>query len=497
MGGERVSKRDRPNVLVIMTDQQRTDTLGCYGAPICRSPATDAFAQTATRFSQAYSICALCTPARASIYTGQYPHHHGMIRNSEDRYCKTEFDDGDRLIPQYIAPQGYACELVGKWHCGIERLPREFGFLGMNVPGYGKPNLTAEYQRYLSDRGLAEGELQPIGGGWRPNTVLAGVRSGPVEASIPAFIAEETISSLRRHAEEDEPFLLFSNFWGPHAPYFPSEPYASLYDPRDIEPWGNFEESFRNKPHAHRRYLEAFLGPENSARRWEDCARWAALYYGFATQIDHQIGRILGELEQLGLERNTVVMLTTDHGDLLGCHGGMHDKCSLMCQETYHIPFLMRVPGAVSPALCERTITNMDILPTILELSGVPANPDLDGRSLLPLVDEPETAVWEPDVVCEFNGHHYHYQSRMITDGHWKYVFNAPEIDELYDLSEDPWETTNLVFESSHQETVQRFQRRLLDYAERSGDSLLSWMENCFLPRRTDGFTPYGTNYRA
>lgn len=486
----------RPNFLIILTDQQRVDTLGCYGARVCQSPAVDDFARTAARFTQAYSVCALCTPARASMLTGQYPHRHGLIRNSEDWYCKTEFGPQDRLLSQDLSASGYACGLVGKWHCGIERLPRDFGFFGMNVPGYGKVHKTREYADYVRERGLDTGTIEPFGGGWHPNTVLAGRRTGDVEASVPYFVAEQTIQALKRQAAEDRPFLLFSNFWGPHAPYFPNEPYASMYDPRIIEPWGNFHETFADKPNAHRRYLEAFLGPGKRERSWDECATWAAAYYGFASQIDAQIGRVMGTLDELGLAGNTVVIFTADHGDLLGCHGGMHDKCSIMCQETYQIPFLVRVPDAQPGITVDQPITNMDITATVLDLAGVSVERTLDSRSVAPFC-RGDSATREPDVMCEFNGHHYLYESRMVTDGRWKYVFNAPEIDELYDLENDPWETTNLAANRRHADILSHYQERLLAHAEESGDRLVPWLRNCHLPHRTDGFTPYGQNYRA
>ncbi len=246
-----------PNVLVIHTDQQRIDTIGAYGSPICQTPHLDRFAESATVFEQAYTVCALCSPARATIYTGLYPHHHGMERN------EIEFRDDARLISQDFREAGYGCGFVGKWHCGVEHLPRDYGFEGMNVPGYGNCRKTPEYRAYLERTGLPAPKIEADGAGWFNNTVLMGKLTGPVEASVPYFLAEETIATLRRYRAADQPFLIFLNFWGPHAPYLPSEPYASLYDPAAIPPWPNFEDSFEGKPTAHRRYRDAFYGEGN------------------------------------------------------------------------------------------------------------------------------------------------------------------------------------------------------------------------------------------
>lgn len=480
----------RPNVLVIVTDQHRVDVNGAYGSRICRTPAIDRLAESGARFDPAYSICALCTPARASMFTGVAPHRHGLIRNSEDPFCKTEFDENDKLLPEYLNPTGYQCEFVGKWHCGIKRTPEDFGFEGMNVPGYGDCRRSVEYEAYLKRTGLTPGEIVPMGGGWRRKVVLAGKDTGPLEASVPYFIAEETIRHLRDHDDPDSPFLLFANFWGPHAPYFPTEPYASMYDPADIAPWGNFDEAFSDKPQAHKRYRDAFIGDGGQKRSWEECAQWAALHYGFVTMIDEQIGRIVTEVERLGLADDTVIILTTDHGDLLGAHGGMHDKCSIMCQETYHIPFIVSGPGVEAGTIVSAPITNMDLAPTLLDLAGVQPDRPLDGRSVVPLLGGESDPDRSPYAVCEFNGHHYHYQARMITDGRSKYVFNAPEIDEFYDLAEDPWETVNLIDSDAHKPRIRQFRQALMDWMEKTSDPLLGWASDLFGVRQNE-FSPY------
>lgn len=479
------------NFLVIITDQHRYDVNGTYGSQICKTPAIDRLAEQGIKFDNAYSVCALCTPARASMLTGMAPHKHKLIRNSEDPYCKTEFDQNDTLISEYFTRADYVCGLIGKWHCGLTRLPSDFGFEGMDVPGYGVCRETEEYQTYLERKHLTPGKIVPTGSGWQKNIILAGKDTGPLEASVPYFLAEETIRYLRTYQQQQQPFLLFTNFWGPHAPYFPTEPYASMYDPAQIPPWGNFEQDFSDKPQAHKRYRDAFIGEGNAPRSWWECAAWAAAYYGFTTMIDEQIGRIVQEVEHLGLADETVMIFTSDHGDLLGAHGGMHDKCSIMCQETYHIPFIVRVPGMSGGESVSQPITNMDLTPTLLELAGIKPERPLDGRSLVPLLSNPQHADWEPYVVCQFNGHHYHYQSRMITDGHCKLVFNAPEIDEFYDLEVDPWETTNLIDSPQHQELIANMRAALREHLERSGDPLAGWMKNLFVERQKE-LTPYG-----
>jgi len=476
------------NFLIIITDQQRRDTLGAYGSQICRTPFLDTLAESGVRFDNAYAVCALCSPARSSIYTGVYPHRHGQVRN------EIEFVDDVKLVSQYFREEGYNCGFVGKWHCGSEKLPRDFGFEGMNVPGYGNCAKTQEYQDYLRQNHLEPGEIIPLGTGWHSNVLLAGSRTGPVEASIPYFLAEETIRTLEQYKEAGKPFLVFCNFWGPHAPYLPTEPYASMYDPNDIPPWGNFYESFEGKPNAHRRYRDAFISTGGKLRTWEECAAWAAKYFGFVTMIDAQIGRILGALQELDLDTETVVLFTADHGDYTGAHGGIHDKDCMMYQEAYHIPFIARVPGIESPKVVGQPITNMDISPTLLELAGIKAEAPMDGRSLCPLLSKERPAEWEDDVMCVWNGHHFLYESRMVVDGRYKYVFNAPEIDEFYDLEQDPCEMRNLINDEAYGAEVAHMRSRLIHWAEKVDDPLAGWIKNLIAkrePARPEDYTPY------
>jgi arylsulfatase A-like enzyme len=474
--------------LVIVTDQHRFDAVGVHGGSICQTPALDRLAASGTRFDNAYSICALSSPARASMYTGLYPHRHGLMVNED------EFLDGVRLVSEDFRDAGYACGFVGKWHCGEAKLPSNFGFEGMDVPGYGNCRRTSEYRAYLDDNHLEPGEIIPLGTGWRKNILLNGKVTGPVEATVPYFLAEYTIDMLSSYKQGGSPFLLFCNFWGPHAPYLPVEPYASMYDPKEIPPWGNFYDDLTGKPNAHRRYRDAFLGEGSKLRGWEEWSTWVAKYFGFVSMIDAQIGRILAALEDLGLGEDTVVLFTADHGDHIGAHGGIHDKNAMMYQETYHIPLIARLPGSQGGRVVDQPITNMDITPTLCDLAGIYPGRDLDGRSLVPLLAGEESTDWEEDVMCVYNGHHFAYQSRMVTDGRTKYVFNAPEIDEFYDLERDPWEMHNLIDDEDYQDEIAHKRSRLMQWMESVEDPLAGWIGDLYAPREhttPEEYTPY------
>ena len=466
------------NILLILTDQQRYDAFGLHGSHTCPTPHLDGLARQGVDFQNAYTCTALCTPARASIFTGMLPHRHGMLVNS------SMLHESARSIPQNmptiaerLGNAGYRCGLEGKWHAG-DRPPSQCGFVGLDTPGYGDAMKLPQYAEHLARFGLDRPRVQAEGVGWQQNLTLAGRMSGPVEASVPFFVAQRAIERIDDFAAAGDPFFLTCCFWGPHAPYLPCEPYASMVDPADIEPWGNFHDRFENKPAIYRKYRDAFIGEGNEPRSWSDVARWAALYFGFTAQIDEQIGRILDHLGASGMAQDTAVIFTTDHGDLTGAHGGMHDKSALMVQELYHIPMVMRLPGGPAGTTCDAMVSNLDVSATILDLAGVEEHRELDSRSLLPLLRDPGN--WPDHAVAQSWGNHFLCDVRMIVDRRFKYVFHPGDIDELYDLDSDPWEMRNLIDEPRHRPVLADLRRKLIAWCRDHEDAIWVYIQDLY-----------------
>jgi len=469
----------RPNLLYIMTDQQRFDTVSAYGQSPCQTPCLDRLAADGVRFDQAYTVCALCSPARASMLNGRYPHNHHMWNNCDMmQWAVADLPDSERLISQDLAPLGYANGFVGKWHCGCAKVPSTYGFEGMDVPGYGDPYATKEYADYCRDRGLERPERTHMidGGGARaqPNP-QGGISTGPPEACATYFLADYAIDMLRRYADRrrrtGQPFHLFVSFWGPHHPPFPPEPYASMYDPAQVELWPNFDDPLTNKPRIHDRFRRTFYpaGQTHAREVWQQLIAW---YWGYMSFVDAQIGRVVAALDDLGLGDETAVLFSTDHGDMTGSHGGFWDKGEFMYEEIYHIPQIIRFPG-VAPAgmVRDEFVTNMDLATTVLDLAGAPIPGNHDGRSLAPLLAAGDVS-WPGDVMCEYHGHRYLYSQRMVRWDRYKYVFNAPDIDELYDLDADPHELTNRIDDPAMADVVAEGRRRLLAWIDRTDDPL-------------------------
>lgn len=465
--------KERPNILLILTDQHRYDIVGANGSPVCRSPNIDRLASRGVNFRRAYSACPLCTPTRASIYSGLAPHNHGILRNVEPGHPNAPSIGGEiPTLGERLGDAGYRTWFFGKWHAG-ERSPGRCGFGGQDIPGYGDPANSSYYLDYLRRNGLERPEVTPVGVGYPHNLLLAGRMSGPVEASIPYWLADSAIDILSEEAKTDQPFFIALNFWGPHAPYLPCEPYASMYDPNTISPWENFDDQFAGKPPLYQRHHDSFVGEGNPRRSWQECAEWAALYFGFATQIDAQIGRVINSLDELKLADSTAVIMSADHGDLTGSHGGMHDKNAFCCEELMHIPLIACRPGDVTaPPESALPVSNLDIPATVMDLAGLGIPAEFDGRSLLPILEGDAPADRPDYVVAECMGVHFAYETRMVVWDRWKYVFHPGATDELYDLETDPGELHNRVDHPDCKSPLDQCRLRLLRWMRRTHDPL-------------------------
>jgi arylsulfatase A-like enzyme len=292
-----------------------------------------------------------------------------------------------------------------------------------------------------------------------------------VEACIPHFLAEYTQDMLRRFSEEREssgkPFLIFLSFWGPHVLYHIPEPYSSMYDPGNIEMWPSWKDSLEGKPRVQAR--RARFNADFSEARWKNMI---AKHWGFCSFIDDEIGRVLDALDTMGRREDTVVLFSVDHGNMIGSHGGLHDKGPWMYEETYHIPLMIRAPWLAKPSeVCSRFVYNMDLATTVLDLAGAGIPESHDGRSLVPLLHDPN-AEWRDDMMAEFHGHRFLYSQRMIRWKNYKYIFTPGDMDELYDLDADPYELTNRIQWPDHVPVIREGRRRLIRWFDDSRDPL-------------------------
>jgi arylsulfatase A-like enzyme len=444
--------------------------LSCYGGQICLTPALDQLASEAIVFERAYTPLAVCSPARASIITGLYPHNHGVISNDSKMFNGTLKDDAS-LLSRRLEILGYDRWYNGKWHLGDKvHLPKDVGLPGLQFPGHGGGGYNyPEYKAYLREKGLRHGFSNgphKLGGNHY------GTLEGPEEAEMSAFLADDAISYLESwNQKPDHPFFLWVNFWGPHEPYYATEEYMDLYRNVQIDPWPSFEEDQSNKPRVHRLKVPH----ESKGKGWSFWEPAIRHYYAFMSLIDHQIGRILGKLDELGLKDDTVVIFAADHGESLGAHGGCQDKGHFMYEEIYRIPMMIRAPFA-APRRDASLVSLLDLCPTVLELAGE-SNPAAgrDGLSLLNHLHGEAAADWRSAYVAEFHGLVTPFTQRMIVNERYKYVWNMGDIDELYDLLEDPHEMNNLIDDAALSQHRTRLQHDLLQWMKDTKDNVSSY----------------------
>jgi arylsulfatase A-like enzyme len=469
---------DQPNILLIMTDQHRLSAIGSYGETPCRTPNLDHLAESGTRFETTYTTCPLCSPARATIMTGAWPLRHGITSNINNMTsaCHSLRDTPD-LLPRRLQAQGYRTGYTGKWHLGqdeegdrlgrkhapwphLESLPRDFGFDGQNFPGHGGGGFRyPEYREYLADNG------------WE-HEVENGELTGPVESTVPYFLASHTMSLIDQYEQGNEPFFIWHNFWGPHGPYFATREYNDIYREMDLPPWPNFEWPSRSTPGPH----QAKIAGDAAAENWEDY--WLPRlrrYYAFTTMIDAQIGRLLAHLQERGLAEDTIVIFTADHGETLGSHGGLVDKGYHHFEEIQRIPLIACGPGVERGTVRQELASLADVMPTICDLAGDEgAKECAQGRSIAPLLRGESAAHWREDVAVEFDGlNHGACTIRTLRHGPYKYGLNLVHQDQLYDLDRDPHETENLIEDPDYRDVAADLRHRLFEWMKWADDQAL------------------------
>lgn len=461
------------NILLIHSDQHRYDCLGSSGNPVIKTPVLDALARSGARFTNAFTPCPVCTPERASLMTGTYPFIHRSICIPNDTEVPRRFRHDGPLWTNRLRAQGYRLGYSGKWH------------LGENAAADTNPDpLECGFDEYFSEhdyhRWRAEQGLRPMF--WNQGDAASHAGeffSGGIdedtapEQSRPFYSADRAIDMLRRYAAQDRPFFIRWDPSEPHLPNWIPEPYAGMYSPEEVPRWGSMDDPLEQKPWIQRQQRRSWKLDE---WRWEtQWARCAALYYGHVSLLDAAVGRVLETLDELGLSENTMVIYTTDHGDMCGSHG-MMDKHYCMYEDILHVPLLIRWPGITRPGqVIDQPVCHaLDLAATFADLADASVPESYQGHSLRSLLDDRK--AWpRTHAVASYHGSQFGlYSARSIKSGHWKYVWNLTDVDELYDLQNDPWETVNLAGRADAQSALAGLRVELARELERLGDPLIN-----------------------
>jgi arylsulfatase A-like enzyme len=438
---------DRPNVLWVCTDQQRWDTLGCYGNDLVETPRLDALADRGVQFERAYCQSTVCTPSRASMLTGRYPRTTGCRANGRP------MPEDERLVTHDLADAGYHCGLAGKLHLSpyrpyadesptirepIRRLDDGYAeFHWSSSPtNDGQRN---EYKQWLRERGVEYRRE-------RLDVEHASIGM-PAEHHQTTWCAEKAINCIEAHESADDPWLFSVNMFDPHPAFRAPEGYLDRYmDRLDEVPPPNYEPGeLDDKPAAqHEQHTDGNPAYTDLDDRGHRVMR--ATYYAMVDLIDEQVGRLLDALDRTGQRDETLVVFTSDHGELCGDHG-MYTKGPFFYEPSVRVPLLVDGPGVASGRTVDDLVGLIDLAPTLLDTAGLDRPPGMQGRSLWPALD-PDGAdpIGRDAIYCEGYAcaHVHDVNSTMVRTDRYKLVrHHDPGDGELYDLHEDPDETHN------------------------------------------------------
>lgn len=462
-----------PNVLLVISDQLHHRAIAAAGNSVIQTPNMDRLARQGARFESALCPTPFCSPTRASLMTGMYPHQHGIVKN-----LRTDDAGLDQDLPtteQTLMNAGYVARQFGKWHLAQKT----------HVPAYAQdPEVSYREHFRTIARGMPEPGPGPVSRVGRPIYATEAVHAAnakfegdgpsnrwigrtdvPPDQTEESWIADRAVEALRQVA--GRPFFLTVSFPAPHALWVINEPYYSLHRREDIRLPDN------------RRSVQ---DPDRETPAWrfgqllgdKGMREYLGVYYGMVSMMDANLGRLLDELRDLGERDNTLVIFTSDHGDMQGGHG-MYDKTSYsMYEETTRVPLMMRLPGRIPAG---RTVTTQagtcDISPTILDyldlaLPGSAAGQSLrgyiEGREDLerPMFAERDRSAWGSEGSLHFQ--------RLIRTLQWKYCYHSRGDSQLFNLANDPGETRNMVHDRAASGALLRLHSELVRWMAETND---------------------------
>jgi arylsulfatase A-like enzyme len=492
------SEMSQPNLLFIFTDEQRADTLAAYGNDKIEMPNLNRLADRSTVFERTYITQPVCTPSRSSIMTGLYPHTSGCTHNNIPLR-----EDTPTIAELLRRNSEYVTAYHGKWHLGDELFAQHgfdewIGVEDMYRKCYGEdrdPNTKSHYQHWLNAKGLTRED----GGIFHRNESS----SLPEEHGKPAFLAEESSRFLQERADDGKPFVLYVNYLEPHMPFFgPRDdqyPHDEVILPENFDYPPDETQPLRARL-TYGRHHEHGQGGE-PLRTEADWRKLIAQYWGLCSLVDTHTGTILDTLEETGLADNTIVVYTSDHGDMMGSHRLVAK--TVMFEEAEKVPLLVHMPGQTDQRRVSSPVSQVDLVPTLLDLMGHSVPDGLDGVSLADAVHNGDDADVPEDVFVQWNGNisgapatlpaelvledwqkdygtpeevlrapEENVRGIRTSDG-WVFNWSDTGVHELYDLNSDPGEIRNLAVESSSRDRMRKLADKIRMWQQRTDDDLV------------------------
>lgn len=460
--GFKAEAQNRPNVVFILTDDQRWDHMSCAGHPFLRTPNMDRLAEEGAYFANMFVTTSLCSPSRASMLSGLYAHAHGVSNNF------TDYPADLPSFPRRLQEAGYRTAYIGKWHMGEDSDARRPGF-----------------DFWMTHKGQ---------GNYYDTTFNVNGRRGVIPGYYTHVVTDAAVEWLRGQAGSDEPFLLMLGHKAPHTPFTPEEKYAGIYDNIPIGyPGSAFH--LEGKPGWVQQRIDTWHGiygpiygfredfPNDDPEDVDKFNDFVRSYTATIKSVDDSVGRIYQTLNELGVLDNTIVIFTSDNGFFLGEYG-MSDKRT-MHEASIRVPLLVRFPERIAPGRrINQQVLNIDLAPSILELCGAPPLENIHGRSWVPLLSGNPVPDWRSAWFYEYNYEAqfpYTPNVRGVRTEKWKYIRyphgdGSPDrhMPELYHLASDPDEARNLINDPRYHPKAAEL-RRLLDHLmEETGPQALA-----------------------
>ncbi|MEX0324305.1 MAG: sulfatase [Puniceicoccaceae bacterium] len=458
-----------PNVLFILSDDLNGPMSG-YGHPLAHTPNLDKFAETGVQFNRAYSQFPLCGPSRAAIMTGQYPLKNGVDGNGGD------VDPARITLPLHFSNHGYWTGRVSKiYHMGIPVAVVEgtsehdhiaswheaynITALETMTPGkvvnYTDPDAPKVYPKARKEFKATHeaGKPYKMPPEVRGDYSVVEVKDSNSYLLADHMAADKAIELLRKRADQPEPFFLAVGFVRPHFPFVTTEGAISHYEANQMTIPFNPADDYDDIP---KQSIQAVKKLEEEPIR----GIWRG-YFGCITYMDQQVGRLLAELDRLKLRDNTIVVFVSDHGYLLSEHHMW--KKNLLWEEAIQTPLIISAPGMKTGQKTDHIVELIDLYPTLTELAGLPQDPDIQGKSLTPLLKDPDTSLQRKDAFI-------HVKAGFgLRSGKWAYMWypavknkKLKEGFMLYDLDKDPHQYKNLANSPEHKSIRKRLHSRLM-----------------------------------
>jgi arylsulfatase A-like enzyme len=484
------SPNKRPNILFICTDQQRGDSLGCTGASWAVTPNLDKLAREGALFNNCYVQNPVCSPSRASLFTGKYVANHGLHANG------VPLPAHQTMFTRTLADAGYDCGMIGKQHLspcdGWQTEPRRDDGYRVFQWAHGPNHRALEndyhawlrktnpdvYAEIFPEKGANESTA--YGNKAKASTPIDSV---PKEAHYSHWVAECALDFIHHPRHQDESFCLMANFFDPHHPFGAPQEFRDQIDVDAIPAPNTRADELSNKPSEQLFYSQksyAGVAPGFLDYTDEQIGELRAQYWAMIALVDYEVGRMLQALEEAGLAENTLVVFTSDHGEMLGNHQQLL-KGPQLYDDLTHVPLIARWPGQVMPGQSiDQLVQWIDLPATFLDAAACGQGKGVQGESLLPLMHG-ENSQWRNWALSEYRDSGFttdpQIMTTMLRHEHWKLIIwhGAPATSgqrngELYDLSNDPHELYNLFHEPGHASVRQRLKIKLLDVMAETED---------------------------